>query len=101
MLDELLAMQDPSLIEGLEGDQRLAQQLLGDRDVAERLVDQVDRDVDARLYRAGLDQVDRNHCEAFRKALLADHAASPAGGRFGDSPRFTRTRSIGFESVLA
>ena len=40
MLDELLAMQDPSLIEGLEGDQRLAQQLLGDRDVAECLVEQ-------------------------------------------------------------
>src|SRR5438552_17107791 len=40
MLDELLAMQDPPLIEGLEGDQRLAQQLLGDGDVAERLVEQ-------------------------------------------------------------
>src|SRR5579864_9283671 len=40
MLDELLAMQDSSLIEGLEGEQRLAQQLLGDRDVAERLVEQ-------------------------------------------------------------
>src|SRR6266849_6390905 len=33
-------MKDPSLVEWLEGNQRIAQQLFGDRDVADRFVEQ-------------------------------------------------------------
>jgi hypothetical protein len=165
VLGEFLTMKDSFLVEWLKGDQRIAQQLFGDRDVADRfveqdavrlfdqievcaqaillvlllealeitevrmdtdqdleqtgslrraptllsaddlvaptlssgrfylqqrlvatgldrateLVDEVNRDVDARLDRAGLDQVDWNHCETSRKAILVGHAASPLG----------------------
>jgi hypothetical protein len=48
-------------------------------DRVRELVDEVDRDVDARLDGAGLDQVDRNHGETSRKSILLGHAASPPG----------------------
>jgi hypothetical protein len=38
VLDEFLTMEDLLLVEGLEGDQRFSQQLLGDRNVADSLV---------------------------------------------------------------
>ena len=40
VLGEFLTMKDPSLVEWPEGDQRIAQQPFGDRDVADRFVEQ-------------------------------------------------------------
>jgi hypothetical protein len=48
-------------------------------DRAGELVDKVDGHIHARLYRTGLDQVDRNQREARGKVRSFDHAASPPG----------------------